>query len=93
MTLHLLSTGNKGLAEASPPDPVWDIGLRADDSRANDSHKWRGNKFLGEALSAVRESFRDSEANSTHPASPYRFRTPTGNAEIHEVLSAPQARS
>ena len=31
MKHHLLSTGNKRLAEASPLDPVWGIGLRADD--------------------------------------------------------------
>ena len=31
MQHHLLSTGNKRLAEASPLDPVWGIGLRVDD--------------------------------------------------------------
>ena len=39
MKLHLLSTGNKLLAEASPVHPVWGIGLRADDPRAKDPHK------------------------------------------------------
>ena len=39
MKLHLSSTGNKGLAEASPLNPVWGIGLRADDPRAKDPHK------------------------------------------------------
>ena len=34
MKHHLLSTGNKRLAEASPLDPVWGIGVRADDPRA-----------------------------------------------------------
>ena len=55
MKHHLLSTGNKRLAEASPLDPVWGIGLRADDPRAKGPHQWRGNILLGEALSAVRE--------------------------------------
>ena len=30
MEQHLLSTGTKKLSEASPFDPVWDIGLPAD---------------------------------------------------------------
>ena len=88
MKLHRLSTGNKRLAEASPLDPVWGVGLRADDPRASDPEKWRGKRFLGEALSAVREAIRDSEAGSPHPASPRRFRSPTGNAGIHKILSA-----
>ena len=45
MKHHLLSTGNKRLAEASPLDPVWGIGLRADDPRAKDPRQWRGEKF------------------------------------------------
>ena len=45
MKHHLLNTGNKRLAEASPLDPVRGIGLRADDPRANDPRQWRGNIF------------------------------------------------
>ena len=92
MKLHLLSTGNKLLAEASPLDPVWGIGLRADDPRAKDPHNRRGETFLGEALAAVREAIRDSKAGSPHLASPRRFRSPTGNAGIDEISSAQQSR-
>ena len=35
MQHHLLGTGNKRLAEATPLDLVWGIGLLADDLRAN----------------------------------------------------------
>ena len=52
----------------------------------------RKNKFLGEALSAVRGAIRDSEAGLPHPASPRRFRSPTGNAVIHEISSAQKLR-
>ena len=90
MKHHLLSTGNKRLAEASPLDPVWGIDLRADDPRANDPRQWRGNNFLGEALSAVREVIRDSETGLAHLVSAGRFRIPTGNAGIHEISSALQ---
>ena len=47
--------------------------------------------LLGEAHSAVREAIRESEAGLAHPASSRRFRTPTGNAGIHEISSAPQS--
>ena len=75
MKHHLLSTGNKHLAEASPLDPVWGIGLRADDPRANDPHQWKGKNLLGEALSVVCEAIRESETGLAHPASAGRFRT------------------
>ena len=91
MKHHLLSTGNKRLAGASPLDPVWGIGVRADDPRAKGPRQWRGKNLLGEALSAVREAIRDSETGLAHPASAGRFRTPTGNAGIHEISSASQS--
>ena len=92
MKHHLLSTGNKRLAEASPLDLV-SIGLRVDDPRANHPRQWRGKHLLGEVLSAVREESRDSETGLANPASTGRFRTPTGNAGIHEISSAPQSCS
>ena len=92
MKLHLLSTGNKCLAEASPLDPVWGIGFWADHPRAKHPHKWRGKHLLGEELSAVCEAIRDNEAVSPHPASPRRFRSSTGNAGTHEISPAQQSR-
>ena len=71
---------------------MWGIGLRADDPHAKDPHRWRGKTIPGEALSAVHEAIRDSEAGSPHPTSPRRFRSLTGNAGIHEISSAQQSR-
>ena len=45
---HLLSSDNKFLAESSPLDPVWGIGLRADDPRVNNPCQW------GVKISSVR---------------------------------------
>ena len=73
MQHHLLGTGNKRLAEATPLDLVWGIGLRADDLQANDPRQWRWKIFLGEALSAVREAVRESETGLAHPASAGRY--------------------
>ena len=81
------------MAEASPLDLVWGIGLRADDPRAKDTRQWRGKNLLGEALSAVREEIRDTETGLANPASAGRFRTPTENTGIHEVSSEPQSCS
>ena len=72
---------------------MWGIDLRADDPRAKDPRQWRGKILLGEALSAVREEIRDSETGLANPASVDLFRTPTGNAGIHEMSSAPQLYS
>ena len=93
MKHHLLSTGNKRLAEASPLDPVWGIGLRADDPRTKGPRQWRGKSLLGVALASVREEIRDSETGLANPAFVGLFRTPTGNAGIHEISSVPQLYS
>ena len=70
---NLLSSDNQILADSSPLDPVWGIGLRADDPRAS-------NPCQCEALSAVREAVRDGETGSAHPASPSWFCTCTADA-------------
>ena len=80
MKHRLLSTGNKRLAEASPMDPVWGIGLRADDPRAKSPRQWRGKILLGEALSAVRGEIRDTKTGLANPASAGWFRISMGNA-------------
>ncbi|MFE0028607.1 NADAR family protein [Amycolatopsis sp. NPDC059021] len=50
----LLGTGQRVLVEASPLDPVWGIGLAADDPGAEDPTRWRGLNLLGFALTHAR---------------------------------------
>ena len=70
MKQHLLNTGTKRLAEASLFDPLWGIGLRADDPRGSRPPcRWRGIKLLGENISAARDTNRTSEAELAHPSS------------------------
>ena len=54
----LLSTGDSILAEASPYDTIWGIGLSADSPDAENPFKWRGQNLLGFALMEVREELR-----------------------------------
>lgn len=54
----LLSTGDRMLVEASPDDPVWGIGLEADDPRAADPRTWQGQNLLGFALMTARRHLR-----------------------------------
>ena len=49
--------------------------------------------MLGEELSAVHDEIRDTATGLANPASTGRFRTPTGNAGIHEISSAPRSAS
>jgi len=42
----LLSTGSALLAEASPYDSIWGIGLRKSDSRSLHPDRWRGQDYL-----------------------------------------------
>lgn len=54
----LLKTGNSLIAEASPIDRVWGVGIAIDDERIWDVSRWRGLNLLGIALTQVREALR-----------------------------------
>lgn len=51
----LCQTGRRVLAEASPYDRIWGIGLAADDPAAESASRWRGENLLGFTLMKVRD--------------------------------------
>lgn len=51
---HLLATGTKRLAEASPYDVLWGIGFRADHTDVANPTTWVGQKLLASTLQEVR---------------------------------------
>ena len=56
---HLLDTGDRLLAEASPCDTIWRIGYRADHQDAQYPPESRGLNLLRNALQIVRQHLRD----------------------------------
>ena len=83
---HILSTGTKRLAAASPFDPVWGIGLRVDDPEARNPRRWPRERLLGKTLSTVRDAIGTSEAGLATQASSQRFCTPTSTGRIREIF-------
>lgn len=51
----LLATGRRVLAEASPYDRIWGIGMAADSADIENPLCWRGQNLLGFALMEVRD--------------------------------------
>lgn len=58
LKLELLQTGDMILAEASPSDLRWGIGLSASNPKAKNRSLWRGSNWLGEILMRVRQKIR-----------------------------------
>lgn len=59
----LLNTGDKTIAEASPYDKIWGIGLACNDKNALDISKWKGTNKLGKVLMDVRYLLRVHHKN------------------------------
>ena len=68
MRLALIRTGDRRLAEASPHDNLWGIGLSACDPRASSPDSWCGQNLLCQALEHAREILRrDTTAPLSNP--------------------------
>jgi ribA/ribD-fused uncharacterized protein len=57
----LLSTGEALLAEASPYDKIWGIGLDRETALKGTAEQWQGENLLGCALMEVRDWLRESQ--------------------------------
>lgn len=57
----LLSTGDVILAEASPYDRIWGIGLDAEHAKQGGVELWKGENLLGCALMETRDWLRNGE--------------------------------
>ena len=69
MHLALIQTGDRRLAEASPHDNLWGIGLSACDPRVSSPDSWRGQNLLDQALEHAREILcRDNTVPHFNPA-------------------------
>ena len=90
MRFALLQTGDRRLAEASPHDNLWGIGLSACDPCARSPDSWCGKNLLGQALENARELLRrDSTSPPDDPAPETPFpRDATGDTvfEVDPIL-------
>ncbi|WP_316012930.1 NADAR family protein [Roseobacter sp. HKCCA0434] len=57
---RLLNTGQQPMAEASPLDFIWGIGLDATNASQTPSDQWPGKNLLGRILMGVRTVIRDA---------------------------------
>lgn len=57
----LLHTYQRILVEASPLDPIWGIGMAADEPGVENPNHWKGSNLLGFALMEVRDQIAVSD--------------------------------
>jgi ribA/ribD-fused uncharacterized protein len=55
---YLMGTSDKMIVEASPLDPIWGIGMAADNPDARNPEKWKGENLLGKALMELRKDLQ-----------------------------------
>lgn len=59
----LLGTGSLEIAEASPNDTEWGIGLAAEFPGADEPRHWRGKNLMGRVLMSVRGKLRNEDVD------------------------------
>jgi len=59
---RLVKTYPRRIAEASPSDLIYGIGLAPNDERAQDPKNWKGDNMLGRVLEQIRQELLESEA-------------------------------
>ena len=64
---RLVSTGNAVLAEASPKDFIWGIGLEAYRAAETDPAEWPGQNLLGRILMELRAEFSEEKGAGSDP--------------------------
>ncbi|CAB1103025.1 unnamed protein product [Ectocarpus sp. CCAP 1310/34] len=85
---RLLATGDRQIAEASPYDGLWGIGVDAFDPRAASPSKWTGRNLLGKALVATRTLLRVRPVEPDKPLRPeHSGQSAPVCPTIHEIAS------
>ena len=79
----LLATGDAVLAEASPLDSIWGVGIAADNPGFADMSGWRGENLLGRICMRVRTDLR-----LLMPDGPSRFAAATTEDDLVAVLAS-----
>ena len=62
----LLATGDAVIAEASPKDSKWGIGIDAKAASQTDEKDWPGQNLLGKALMKVRDMLRNGKGDTKY---------------------------
>lgn len=62
LAAFLIGTKDRILVEASPVDPVWGIGLAADDPKAANPFQWDGLNLLGFVLMETRDTLKTAHS-------------------------------
>lgn len=81
LAVKLLATGRKPIAEASPSDKIFGIGVAPNDPLAQNTSNWRGTNILGKALMQVREELRTQALGLHAPETSFDF----GKGSVEEL--------
>ena len=77
----LMTTKGRELVEAAHYDPIWGIGLRADDPLATDSSNWKGKNWLGQAITKLRNDLIQSDFKPSRDPAKKMLRIPDNDGQ------------